>query len=208
MAIGKLVIGYLRVSSEQAGLVAERAAIRAECERRGWRLLRIEQDLDAGGSRDQPRLRAALAACQAGKADGLLTARLASLGRSLVEVGRLLAEARSEGFNLVALDLGLDLETAAGSRVANVIAALADWQRRSNDERTKQALAVKRARGTQIGRPRSVPPAILDRIRREHANGHSLAMIADGLNTDRVPPGQGGQRWYPATIRYLLNRER
>jgi hypothetical protein len=45
-----------------------------------------------------------------------------------------------------------------------------------------------------------------DRITRERKAGHSLAAIANGLNTDRVPTAQGGRRWYPATIRHTLNQ--
>jgi hypothetical protein len=46
----------------------------------------------------------------------------------------------------------------------------------------------------------------LERIRRERAAGRSLAAIANGLNADRIPTAQGGRRWYPATVRYTLNR--
>jgi hypothetical protein len=49
---------------------------------------------------------------------------------------------------------------------------------------------------------------VIERIRRERAAGNSLAAIANGLNTDRIPTAQGGRRWYPATIRYTLNRTR
>jgi hypothetical protein len=47
---------------------------------------------------------------------------------------------------------------------------------------------------------------VIDRIRREQAAGNSLAAIANELNADRIPTAQGGRRWYPATIRYTLNR--
>jgi hypothetical protein len=33
-----------------------------------------------------------------------------------------------------------------------------------------------------------------------------LAAIADGLNEDHIPTAQGGRSWYPATVRYTLNR--
>jgi hypothetical protein len=49
-------------------------------------------------------------------------------------------------------------------------------------------------------------PYTIERIRRERAAGKSLAAIANGLNTDRIPTAQGGHRWHPATIRYTLNR--
>jgi len=47
---------------------------------------------------------------------------------------------------------------------------------------------------------------VLERIRREREAGKSLAAIANGLNADRIPTAQGGQRWYPATIRSTLKR--
>jgi DNA invertase Pin-like site-specific DNA recombinase len=47
MVEGTVVIGYIRVSAEEegrsgAGLNAQEAAIREECERRQWTLLRVE----------------------------------------------------------------------------------------------------------------------------------------------------------------------
>jgi hypothetical protein len=48
----------------------------------------------------------------------------------------------------------------------------------------------------------------IDRITRERKAGNSLATIANGLNADRIPTAQGGRHWYPATIRYTLNRAR
>ena len=65
-------------------------------------------------------------------------------------------------------------------------------------------LAVKKAQGVRIGRPTVMPKAVVTRMRRERAKGLSYAVIADKLNTARVPTAQGGRRWYPATVRYTL----
>jgi DNA invertase Pin-like site-specific DNA recombinase len=43
------------------------------------------------------------------------------------------------------LDLGLDLSTPQGELVANVIAPVAQWERRIIGERTREALAVKKS---------------------------------------------------------------
>jgi hypothetical protein len=64
----------------------------------------------------------------------------------------------------------------------------------------------KRAQGVRLGRPPTMSKYAIERIRRERAAGNSLAAIANGPNTDRIPTAQGGRRWYPATIRYTLNR--
>jgi DNA invertase Pin-like site-specific DNA recombinase len=55
----------------------------------------------------------------------VVVAKLDRLSRSVVDAGRLLEDARKGGFNIVALDLGLDPSTPTGELVANVLAAVA-----------------------------------------------------------------------------------
>jgi DNA invertase Pin-like site-specific DNA recombinase len=208
---GARVVGYVRVSTEEqgasgAGLEAQRAAIEGECERRGWKLLRIEEDALSAKSLNRPGLRTALDSCRSGEASGIVVAKLDRLSRSIVDFGNLLEEARKRGFNVVALDLGLDLSTPQGELVANVIASVAQWERRIIGQRTKEALAVKKAQGVRVGRPSAMPKKVVDRIKLERAAGRSLSEIAERLNADGVPTTQGGRRWYPATVRYTLRR--
>jgi Recombinase len=56
------------------------------------------------------------------------------------------------------------------------------------------------------GRPRLVPPEIIERIRSERAAGKSLHQIAADLNTDQIPTAHGGAKWWPSTIRSALVR--
>jgi DNA invertase Pin-like site-specific DNA recombinase len=72
-----------------------------------------------------------------------VVAKLDRLSRSIVHFGLLLEGASKKRFNVVALDLGLDLSTPQGELVANVIASVAQWERRIIGQRTKEALAVK-----------------------------------------------------------------
>jgi hypothetical protein len=71
--------------------------------------------------------------------------------------------------------------------------------------RTARELPRPRRRG---GRPRTVRPDVVARIREQHAAGRSLAAIARGLNADPVPTAQGGRQWWPSTVRSLLERTR
>ena len=205
------VVGYVRVSTDEqaasgAGMEAQRAAIRAECGRRGWVLARIEEDALSGRSMKRPGLHAALEACRRGEVGGIVVAKVDRLSRSIVDFAGVLEDARRRGFNVVALDLGLDLSTPQGELVGNVIASVAQWERRIIGQRTKDALAVKKAEGVQLGRRSGVAPAVVRRIRRQRASGRTLAWIAAGLNADGVPTAQGGREWYPATVRYVLAR--
>jgi len=80
------------------------------------------------------------------------------------------------------------------------------FERRLIGQRTKEALAAKKAAGVRLGRPPTVPQAVVRRMQRLRTRGLSLRAIADALNEHRVPTAQGGKRWYAATVRHVLLR--
>jgi len=203
----------VRVSTDEqersgAGIEAQRAAIAADADRRGWRLVGIEQDTASGRStKRRPGLASALEQLDAGNADSLMVAKLHRLSRSLLDFAALVEQSRRKGWSLVALDLGVDTSTPSGEMMANVLAVFAQFERRLIGQRTKDGLEAKRSAGTlrgPIGRPRLLPDTVVERIRRERASGRSLPKIADALNTDGVPTAQGGAKWWPSTVAAVL----
>jgi AraC-like DNA-binding protein len=56
------------------------------------------------------------------------------------------------------------------------------------------------------GRKPTVPPEIAKRIHRERRAGKSLRQIADDLNAERISTAHGGERWWPSTVRAILQR--
>jgi len=203
------VVGYVRVSTdEQAesglGLASQRAAIKAECARRGWTLVAIHEDALSGKSLNRPGMAAALMAVESGAASAIIVAKLDRLSRSLVDFASLMARAQAGRWNLVALDLGIDLTTAAGEFMANVMASAAQWERRIIGQRTRDALAVKRAQGVRLGRPVMLAADVADRIVTAHRAGAGWSAIARQLNADAVPTAHGGVRWYPSTVRAVV----
>ncbi len=204
------VVAYTRVStSEQAdsgaGLTAQRDAITAAASQRGWRLVRtIEEAGVSAKSLDRPGLTEALAMIEAGKADALLVSKLDRLSRSLLDFSTLMERSRRKGWALIALDLGVDTSTPSGELMANVLATFAQFERRLIGQRTKDALAVKRAEGVQLGRPRTLDDKIVASIVSMREDGLSLAAIAKQLTDEGVPTAQGGARWYPSTVRHVL----
>ena len=106
----------------------------------------------------------------------------------------------SHGYNVVALDLSVDLSTPHGE-LLDVMASAAQWERGIIGERTREALAVKRAQGVRVGRPLVLDPAVAARIRGERSQGRSYGAIAGALNREAMPTAHGGRCWYPATVR-------
>ena len=192
-----------------AGLEAQRRALAAACRRRGWRLLELVEQ--AGFSSEQlqrPGSQEALRLLEAGDAKALVAAKRGRLSRLVLDLGALIASAQKQGWALVALDCAHETTTPTGEPLATVLAGFAPFERRLISQRTRQALALKRSQGVRLGRPPTMSPYALERIRRERAAGNSLTAIANGLNADRIPTAQGGRRWYPATVRYTLSRTR
>jgi DNA invertase Pin-like site-specific DNA recombinase len=206
------VIGYVRVSTdEQAesglGLAAQRAAIEAECARRGWTLARIYED--AGFSAKtlaRPAMTDALVALAAGDAAALVVAKLDRATRSVIDAARLLDRCKVEGWRLVALDLGLDLTTGTGELIASVMAAVAQWERRAIADRTRAALAARKAAGVRLGRPRQLDQTVAARIRELRRVGATLQAIADLLNAERITTAKG-HSWSAASVRKVTLQE-
>jgi DNA invertase Pin-like site-specific DNA recombinase len=123
----------------------------------------------------------------------------------MLDFARIMAEAQRQRWALIALDCAVDTTTPAGEAMANVLATFAQFERRLISQRTKDALAIKKAQGVRLGRPQQLPEDMRDRIRAERASGKALAAIADGLNRDQVPTAQGGAQWWPSTVRAVLH---
>src|SRR5213079_2780529 len=143
---------------------------------------------------------------KAGEASALVVAKLDRLSRSMLDFAKIMNRAQRESWALVALDVAVDSSTPAGEAMANMLATFAQFERRLISQRTKEALAVKRASGVRLGRPPTVPASVVRRIQRQRLRGESLRRIADGLNRSRVPTAQGGAQWYAATVRGVLAR--
>lgn len=200
------VIGYVRVSTTEqadsgAGLAAQRAAIESECARKGWTLAAVFTDAGVSAKTlDRPALAEALALLAAGGAAALVVAKVDRLSRSVLDFSTLLARAESQRWAVVALDLGLDMSTPTGALMASIVAAVSEYERRLIGQRTKDALAQRKAAGVTLGRPRLLAPEVAADIRSARATGATLQSIADRLNNAGTLTPTGKQ-WTPTLVR-------
>ena len=110
---------------------------------------------------------------------------------------------RKRGWNLIALDLGVDTSTPSGADDGVGPRACAQFERRLIGQRTKDALAVKRAQGVRLGRPREISPETVERIEELHRRGLGAAAIARKLNEDGVSTPRRGRWHHPGITRVL-----
>lgn len=204
--------GYVRVSTAGQGLSVERQghAINAEAIRRRVQVC-VHADNGSSGRLPpdrRPGLREVLAELQQGRADGLIVAKLDRLGRSVADVADVVDRAMAQGWSLVVLDPALDLTTAAGRLTAHVLGAVAEMEAELVAERTAAIVEMKREQGKSLGgRPSQLPDNVVGRIVAEREQGATLQAIADGLNADGIPTGQGGAEWRPSSVAAVLKRK-
>lgn len=88
--------------------------------------------------------------------DGVAFWSLDRWGRTMSELVLELEEFSKTGQAMISLKEGIDLSTAAGRLMANVLAAMANFERDRIRERTMLGLARARAQGKKLGRPRKI----------------------------------------------------
>jgi DNA invertase Pin-like site-specific DNA recombinase len=204
-------IAYLRVSTDEqtqsgAGLDAQRATITAAATARGWELVAEHTDAGVSGGiapHRRPALADALEMLDRGDADVLVVAKSDRLARSVVGLVDLLDRAERADWSLVVLDTDVDTSTASGRLVASVIGCVAEWERGIIRERTRDALAARKAAGMRLGRPVELADDTRQRIAAMHADGMSLRTIAATLTAEGVPTSRGGL-WHASTVRSVL----
>lgn len=144
--------GYARVSTDDQNLTLQIDAL----VRFGVQPEDIFTDKLSGAKADRPGLAECLNVLQPG--DTLVVWRLDRLGRSMRHLVTLVEELREQkiGFKSIT-DGAIDTTTASGELIFNIFSALAQFERRLIQERTKAGLAAARARGRVGGRKPMLP---------------------------------------------------
>ncbi|WP_432503428.1 recombinase family protein [Kineococcus arenarius] len=185
-----LKIGYARVSTTGQDLTAQREALL----RLGVEADRIYVDHGlTGTNRARPGLREAMAACRAG--DTLVVTKLDRLARSLPDARDILAELTERQ---VALDLGgarHDPTDPVGRLLFNVLAMVAEFESDLIRMRTREGLAVAKAKGRLRGKQPKLSPRQEAHLVALHASGeHSPGELAELFKVGRSTVYRAMQR--------------
>ena len=142
-------IGYARVSTSDQELRLQLDALKVH----GCQEDLIFVDKASGAKAERPGLTTCLETLQQG--DILLVWRLDRLGRSMPHLVTLVEELQERGIGFRSIcDGAIDTTTASGELIFNIFSALAQFERRLMQERTRAGLSAARARGRMGGRPR------------------------------------------------------
>ena len=129
-------VGYARVSTDDQNLSLQIDALT----KHGIPRSNIFMDKLSGAKTERPGLSKCLDTLQSG--DVLVVWRLDRLGRSMRHLINLVEDLRSRGVGIRSLNEGaIDTTCASGELIFNIFSALAQFERRLIQERTKAGLA-------------------------------------------------------------------
>lgn len=218
------VIGYIRVSTGKQGasglgIEVQREAIARFAAAEGYEIASEYVEVETGKGCDaidrRPQLAAALAAARKAKAP-VVVAKLCRLSRDVAFISGLMAQR----VPFIVAELGAD----ADPFMLHVYAALAEKERNMIADRTRAALAAKKAQGAVLGNRTNLGEAqakgndanraaadafaanVLPIVRQIQAAGATTPRaIAAALNARGVRTARGGA-WHDSTVRNLLAR--
>jgi DNA invertase Pin-like site-specific DNA recombinase len=218
------VIAYLRVSTEKQGrsglgLEAQRETITRFAQAEGVEILGEFVEVETGKGADaldrRPELAAALALARKEKCP-VIVAKLDRLSRDVHFISGLMAQR----IPFIVAELGAD----ADPFMLHLYAALAEKERKLISERTKAALAVKKAQGVKLGNRTNLAEAqakgvastkaladafalnvipVIDQVKAQGVTSYNG--IAAALNVRGVRTARGGT-WQAGTVRKIILR--
>ena len=176
-------IAYLRVSTQRQGrsglgLEAQRETIARHCHAAGIELAGEYIEVETGKGADaldrRPELKAALAAARRIRAP-IIVAKLDRLSRDVAFIAGLMAS----HVPFVCCDL-----PDADPFTLHIYAAMAEQERRATSERTKAALAAKKAQGVKLGNPNLAAARAVNLERSQARAAAHAAVIARHMPPD------------------------
>jgi DNA invertase Pin-like site-specific DNA recombinase len=180
-AMPGIKVGYARVSTSGQDLSAQREAL----QRLGVDPDRVYVDHGlTGTNRARPGLREAMAACRAG--DELVVTKLDRLARSLPDARDILAELTHRGVALNLAGVLHDPADPVGRLLFNVLAMVAEFESDLIKLRTREGLAVAKAKGRLRGKqPKLTARQEAYLVQLSDAGEHTPAELAELFGVGR-----------------------
>lgn len=208
---------------QRASIEAQKVAMIHHCEHNQITLVATFEDIDLAGGKssgkhmNRPGLQAALGMIKARQVDGLLVYNMDRLTRSMLDWQLMLQDYFVEGAKwpatLHVIQGGVDTRSASGRAQLNLIVTMAQWFREEISEKTKAALAHKRANGVRLGAPSwsEVPEnrALASEMLALREEGLTYEQIAERMNAEgRVRTLKNGRvcPWTISTVQEWTSR--
>jgi len=177
---------YARVSTTDQDCAMQLSELRRYAKARGWDISGEYVDTGWSGAKaSRPELDRLMKAARGRLVDCIIVWKLDRWGRSMANLVASLQELRGLGVRWIATTQNLDTDETnpVGTLILHILAAVAEFERETIQERVKAGMLAARARGVKVGRPHLVVDR--SRVRSLRKRGLSHRDIAKELKIGR-----------------------
>lgn len=175
---------YARVSTTKQDETLQIPRCEEFAKRHDWEIVQIYQDEASGRDANRPGWKALESDLRRHEFDAIIVTKLDRIMRSLMQLLQIFETFQRYGVMIVTIDQGiLDLKSANGRLQVQLLGMLAEWEKELISDRTKEALAQKKAQGIKLGRPAAKLP--IHTIALMRVAGQTYGEIAKNL---QIPP--------------------
>lgn len=167
------VIGYLRVSTGEQNVGAQRHSIEQTHNVETW----FTDEGVSGGVKALQRPGFAELFKFIRKGDTLIVPAVDRLGRNTIDVLNTVEALQSKGVSIVSLREGFDLSTSIGKAMLTMLAAVAELERSNIKTRQMAGIAKAKAEGKALGREKTIDDVAVAFWRKE--NSASIKLTAE-----------------------------
>ena len=174
---------YHRCSTLDQNPALARDELHAAAYRLGAQVVLDIEETGSGARNDRPGLQKLMAAARRGKLDAVLVWKLDRFGRSALDVLANIRDLDGAGVRFIAVTQGIDIRPggdAMSRLILGVLASVAEFERDLIRERTRLGMAMARATGKHVGRPRGRRPD-REQVLRLRDQGQSWRQVAQAL---------------------------
>jgi putative DNA-invertase from lambdoid prophage Rac len=180
----KRFVLYLRCSTDLQSTDLQKNDLVEYANRRGWKF-EILEDKASGTTSSRPMLKKMMHMARTRQIDGIAVWRCDRLFRSLKEAVLTLAELTELGVDFYSHKDAIDLSTAQGRLLANLLMSFAEFEAELIRSRVKAGLLAAKARGVRLGRP-SIAPEKAEQAKTLRALGFSIREIGKRLGISKT----------------------
>jgi DNA invertase Pin-like site-specific DNA recombinase len=226
MVVGRSkIVAYKRTSTDdqRLGIQAQEEKLQQIARERNGEIVKTFTEHESGGDNERPELDKAIRHARRIQAV-LVVAKLDKLARD----SQFLLKLYNGNVPIIFGDLPEVDGSAASRLIVQMMANIAEFERRRIGERTKEALAMLKAKGVKLGTPENLHQAgrikgahkaarnrtakaidemadVAETAAKMRAEGLSLNAIARALNADGGVTRKGGS-WSATQVKRVLNR--
>lgn len=174
---------YCRVSTLDQSVEMQREELLAYAKARGFEVVKVYEDQMSGTKANRPALMQMERDAKERKFDCILIWKLDRLFRSLKNLLVLIQAWDECGVKLISLKDGLDLSSAQGVLMMQLLGAFAEFEASFIRMRVRAGIAAARAKGQRFGRK---PYIDVGQVLKLRAEGNSLNQIARAIGATKA----------------------